>query len=346
MPKKDGNFTSMNVKAKYWQKVEGNIVSCNLCPHRCKIASGMKGACKTRENCEGGLYSLAYGNPCSVSIDPIEKKPLFHFFPKTKIFSLSTAGCNFHCLNCQNWNISQITPNEADNYEMSPECIVREAIRHKTGSMAFTYTEPTVFYEFLLDTARLARENEIKTVIVSNGYINSEPLTELCPWIDAANIDIKTFDDHIYRKLTGGSLQPVLDTLIALRKNGVWLEITNLIIPGWSDNSATINLMCKWLSENGFADTPLHFSRFFPAYKLPELNSTPEKTMIMAAEIAASHGIKYIYLGNMPQLSRENTNCSKCGKAIIERYGFRVRSHIGPNGECPFCGNIIPGIWK
>ena len=233
------------ILSRFQEKVEGNKVRCRICPHNCVIPDGKSGICHTRINRNGTLWSTAYGNPCSVSIDPIEKKPLFHFFPGEKILSLATAGCNFRCLNCQNWQISQSTPNEVSNYNFSPEELVRQAELSGTRLIAFTYTEPTVFYEYMYDTARTAHEQGMKTVIVSNGYINREPLLELIPYLDGANIDLKCFDNATYHKLTGGKLQPVLDTLKILRENKVWLEITNLLIPTYNDNSEQISLMCS-----------------------------------------------------------------------------------------------------
>jgi len=278
---------------------EGSKVTCLLCPHYCVIPEGKTGKCRTRINKEGVLYSLAYGNPCSVAIDPIEKKPLYHFLPGSQVLSIATAGCNFRCLNCQNWTISQASPENIDHYDLSPGQIINMALRHKTPSIAFTYTEPTVFYEYMFDIAVKAHEKGLKTVMVSNGYINSGPLEALCPYIDAANIDLKCFDDKMYRRLTGGKLQPVLDTLLTLHKTGVWIEITHLIIPGMTDNPVWFESMCRWLSDNGFASTPLHISRFFPAYKLPHLPPTPVKRIMEAKETALKCGLRFVYPGNI-----------------------------------------------
>lgn len=341
--------------ASYREKLAGDTVRCILCPHCCILHDGKTGICRTRVNFEGELYSLSYGNPCSISVDPIEKKPLFHFFPGSKIYSLATAGCNFHCLNCQNWSISQEFPSEQRRYNLSPEDVVKEALLHNTGSIAFTYTEPTVFYEYSSDIAKIAREKGVKTVLISNGYINEKPLLELCRWLNAANIDLKCFDDSIYKKLTGGKLQPVLDTLKTLKNNGVWLEITNLIIPGWSDSPEMIKAMCEWLADNGFKDTPLHFSRFFPTYRLSQLLPTPERSLVKAREIAEKAGIKYVYIGNIPDLHGENTSCPACGHRLVEREGYLVKqNYIKANpdeknpfreGLCRYCGEVISGVW-
>lgn len=348
-------IVNRNHLASYREKLADETIRCILCPHYCILQEGKAGICRTRENFRGELYSLSYGNPCSLSVDPIEKKPLFHFFPGSKIYSLATAGCNFHCLNCQNWSISQASPAELKHYELIPKDIVSEALRHNTGSIAFTYTEPTVFYEYILDIAKIAHSNEVKTVLISNGYINEEPLTELSKWLNAANIDLKCFDDTIYRKLTGGKLQPVLDTLKTLQKNGVWLEITNLIIPGWTDSPEMIKAMCEWLADNGFKDTPLHFSRFFPTYKLSQIRPTAESSLVKAREIAEKAGIKYVYIGNIPDLHGENTSCPACGHRLVEREGYLVKQNdIKINQEeknplrmglCRFCGEVISGVW-
>jgi len=340
------NADRFQILSRYQEKTEGNRVRCHICPHNCLIPEGKQGICRTRINREGTLWSMAYSNPCSVSIDPIEKKPLFHFLPGENIFSLATAGCNFRCLNCQNWQISQSAPNELKSYDLSPEEVVHQAELSGTRLIAFTYTEPTVFYEYMFDTARIAHERSLKTVIISNGYINREPLLELISFLDAANIDLKCFDNDIYLKLTGGKLQPVLDTLITLKKKNVWLEITNLLIPTFNDNPEQIKAMCSWLADNGFSDTPLHFSRFFPHYRLPDTAPTPVKLLLQAKQIAEDSGIKYVYLGNIPQLSDENTICANCRKALIIREGFSVKENQILKSKCRYCGTAIPGVWE
>ena len=259
---------------------------------------------------------------------------------------MATAGCNFKCLNCQNWEISQSSPQEVIHYDLLPEAVVELASNRQIASIAFTYTEPTVFYEYVYDTAKLAHQKNMKTVIVSNGYINEKPLLDLCPFLDAANIDLKCFDDHLYRKLTGGSLEPVLKTLKTLKAQGVWLEITNLIVPTYSDSPEMIESMCKWLVDNGFEDIPLHFSRFFPANQLPDLPPTPIKTLLAAREISQTAGMKYVYVGNVPALGYENTFCPSCKKLLIERTGFTVNKNFINDGKCLFCHTPIPGVWQ
>lgn len=332
--------------ALYQEKLPGNGVRCNLCPQNCTVREGKSGLCRTRVNKQGVLYSISYGNPCSIGVDPIEKKPLFHFFPGMKIFSLATDGCNFRCLNCQNSRISQSTPSLQAHYDLMPEELLQQALHQGTNSIAFTYTEPTVFYEYVYDTARLAHEKGLKTVSISNGFINEMPLLALCPYLDAANIDLKCFDDAVYFKLTGGRLQPVLDTLKTLKANGVWLEITNLLVPGYSDSPEMIQSMCDWLIENGFSETPLHFSRFFPAYKLAQLPPTNESALIGAKEIAEKAGMKYVYLGNIPGLHGENTYCPACKRLVVERNGYVVTRNLIHNASCPFCNEPIAGVWE
>jgi len=340
------DFGKWSRLALHQEKLPDNVVRCHLCPYNCMIHEGNYGICQTRVNHQGELYSLAYGNPCSISVDPIEKKPLFHFFPGTKIYSLATTGCNFRCLNCQNWHISQSSPSAMDHYDLAPEEVVQQALHQSTNSIAFTYTEPTVFYEYVYDTAKIAHEKGVKTVLISNGFINEKPLLDLCPYLDAANIDLKCFDDAVYRQLTGGRLQPVLDTLKTLKENGVWLEITNLLVPGYSDSPKMIQSMCDWLIENGFADTPLHFSRFFPTYKLSQLPPTDEAVLIQTKEIAEKSGMKYVYIGNIPGLHGENTYCPDCKQMLIKRIGYVVKKNLIHNGRCTFCGEPVAGVWE
>lgn len=287
-------------EATYWFSEQNGIVRCQLCPHACQLKEGQTGICRTRENIGGTLYTTAYGNPCSIAVDPIEKKPLYHFLPGSRILSLATAGCNLRCKNCQNWTISQKGPEEIPSYELSPEAVVELAVKERTESIGFTYTEPTVYFEYMLEIAKLARKAGLKTVLVSNGYINPEPLKELCAYLDAANIDLKVFDESLCRKLTGSELKPVLETLRLLKQEYVWLEITNLLVPGFSDDPLKVQEMCSWLVINGFSDTPLHFSRFFPNHQLMDVAPTPVEHVIQACETAKNAGIRFVYAGNMP----------------------------------------------
>jgi pyruvate formate lyase activating enzyme len=321
-------------------------IQCTVCPNECIVKPGEESICHNRVNYGNTLYSIAYGNPCAVHVDPIEKKPLLHFLPQSSAFSIATAGCSFACLNCQNWEISQTSPSKTQNIELFPESVVSSSIRNNCESIAYTYSEPISFYEYMFETAKIARKQNIKNVMVSNGYINPEPLKQLIPYIDAANIDLKAFDSALHLKLTGGKLQPVLDTLVTFLKNKVWLEITNLIVPSWSDNFDKIREMCKWLTDNGFSLVPLHFSRFSPLYKLTQLPVTPLSTLVKAKEIALHEGLKFVYIGNVPGKGFENTYCPGCSKLVVERSGFSILSNNLSDGKCKFCRAAIPGVWK
>jgi pyruvate formate lyase activating enzyme len=333
--------------AKYWENVNDTTVRCLLCPNFCVIQDGQVGICKDRKNIDGKLYSLSYGRIVALNIDPIEKKPLYHFLPMSTVLSFGTAGCNFSCKNCQNWDIAQASPLSVKSYNYSPEQLVKAALSQNISSIAFTYNEPTVFYEFMYETALLAKNNGLKTVLVSNGYINPQPLADLIPYLDAANIDLKSFDDNIYLRLNGGKLQPVLNTLKTLKENGVWLEITNLIVPTYTDDLNMIENMVKWLIDNGFADVPLHFSRFFPAYKLSNLPPTPVETIMAAVKIARDNGMRYVYTGNVLDVNNDSTFCPQCNSILIKRQGYHT-SIIGLNseGNCTKCGYHIPGVWS
>lgn len=333
------------VETNLWTVVKDNTVKCLLCPHECLVREGETGLCRTRTNREGVLYSVAYGNPCSVAVDPVEKKPLYHFLPGTEILSLATAGCNLHCLNCQNWHISQVSPLSFQSYDMLPRQVAEMAVSCHVPSIAFTYTEPTVFYEFMFDSAVLAREKGLKTVAVSNGYINLEPLAALIPYLDAANIDLKCFDDKLYRRLTGGRLQPVLDSLLALLGAGVWIEITHLVIPGVTDDPVQFESMCRWLAENGFEAVPLHISRFFPCYKLQDLDHTPLESITRARDIALGCGLKFVYPGNVPSDKENHTRCPGCGRVVVERDHYTLAGLHLTKGSCNYCGATVQGLW-
>ena len=284
----------------FYTKLEDGAVRCALCPHSCLIKPGGRGLCRSRINQDGSLYSEAYGRPCALAIDPIEKKPLYHFHPGEECLSLACTGCNLRCKGCQNHDISQVKPAEANYYQLSPEELIATARKHRQNIIAFTYTEPLTWYEYTFDCAQLAHENGIKNVLVSAGYINEEPLRQIVPYIDAANIDLKYFNDETYRRMSGATLRPILNTLKILRENNVWLEITHLMIPG-TETAEEFRAMCSWLRENGFSDTPLHLSRFFPRYQLQQgYAHTPVSTLRKAKEIAREEGIRHVYLGNLP----------------------------------------------
>jgi len=333
-------------KLAMFQEETARGVMCRICPNECVLKEGELSDCRNRRVSGSKLYTLAYGNPCSANVDPMEKKPLYHFLPGTRAFSIATAGCNLACLNCQNWTISQTTPEKTRNYDLMPEKVLTEAAGRGCRSIAYTYSEPVTFYEYVYDTAFLARKAGIKNIIKSNGYINPEPLRKLCSVIDAANIDLKTFNETTCLKLTGGKLQPVLDSLKIYREMGVWLEITNLIVPSWTDNLDEIRRMCAWLAGNGFERTPIHFNRFYPTYKLEQLPPTPPELLFKAAEVAADEGLLYIYTGNVPGNEKSNTVCPSCKTEVITREGFRVTSNNTSEGRCNRCGKIIDGIWS
>ena len=339
-----GELWKWNKEALFYVQTAGGV-KCLKCPHGCELSTGEAGRCRNRVNHRGKMYSIAYGNPCAVHVDPIEKKPLFHFLPSSRAFSIAVAGCNLACLNCQNWQISQVSPPDTENYDMMPEKVVELCLDSHCESIAYTYSEPNTFYEYAYDTAKLARAAKVRNVWKSSGYINEEPLRRLCKVIDAANIDLKGFDETVYRKLNTASLAPVLRTLNVLHEERVWLEITNLVVPSWTDSLDMIRRMCEWLSSNGLQNCPLHFSRFSPLYKLNQLPSTPVSTLEQAREIARSAGLRYVYIGNVPGHEAEHTYCPGCRKMIIERRGFAILNNHLVNGRCKFCGEKIPGVW-
>ena len=287
-------------ECRYYQRLDDGAVECQLCPHRCRIADGKTGRCRSRRNHHGILASEVYGKPCALAIDPIEKKPLYHFHPGTTCLSLACTGCNFRCLNCQNHDISQASPADVNHYELMPEEVVALCVKHRCPGIAYTYTEPLTYIEYIIDTARLAHEKGLWNILITAGYVNPEPLADLLSYLDAANIDLKSFSDEIYREVSGGRLQPVLDTILAMKEAGVWIELTNLVIPGINDDMEMIRRMCRWLCENGLATAPLHFSRFFPRYKMQDAAHTPVQTLRMAQQVALEEGIQHVYLGNVP----------------------------------------------
>jgi len=294
---------------------------------------------------DGTLYSLTYGNPCSVNVDPIEKKPLYHFKPRSTAFSLATAGCNFRCLNCQNWEISQAKPEDLRSVELFPKEAVQMAIRSGTKSIAYTYSEAITFYEYMIDIARIARQQNVYNLLISNGYINRKPLLELCKVLDAANINLKSFEDAIYRKLNGGRLRPVLNTFKTLYEQGIHFEMTTLVVPGYIDDADMIKRMCGWILENLGPNHPLHFTRFVPRYKLNRLPPTPVSTLTRFRELAMKEGIRYVYVGNVPLHEGANTYCHHCHELLIERVGYNIPVFNINGNRCKFCNTIIPGRW-
>ena len=286
-------------ECRYYQRLDGGVVECLLCPHHCRMADGKAGICRSRRNHGGMLVSEVYAKPCALAIDPVEKKPLYHFHPGTTCLSLACTGCNFRCLNCQNHDISQASPSAVDHYALTPAEVVSLCRKHHCPGIAYTYTEPLTYIEYITDTARLAREAGLWNILVTAGYVCQGPLNDLLPYLDAANVDLKSFSDDIYRRVSGGRLQPVLDTILAMRDAGVWIELTNLVIPGMNDDMDMIRRMCRWLVDNGLSGTPLHFSRFFPRYQMQHIPPTPLSTLQSARRMAEEEGIKHVYLGNV-----------------------------------------------
>lgn len=286
-------------ECNYYQTMDNSNVECLLCPHHCQIADGRTGRCRSRRNRGGRLYSDAYGRPCALAIDPVEKKPLYQFHPGTKCLSVACTGCNLSCWNCQNHEISQAAPDEVDSYRIFPQQLVDICKEERCPGIAFTYTEPLTYIEYVTDTARLAHKQGLWNILVTAGFVEKEPLNDLIPHIDAANIDLKSFSDEIYKKVNGGRLDVVLNTIQTMHEAGVWIELTNLLIPGVNDNMEMVRMMCKWMMDNGMAEVPLHFSRFFPRFKMKNVSPTPLSTMNAARDTALKEGIKTVYLGNV-----------------------------------------------
>jgi len=333
-------------EARYYKKLPEGKVQCELCPWQCVVESGQRGRCEVRENRDGTYYSLVYGRVAAHHIDPIEKKPFCHFLPGSRAFSIATAGCNFDCKFCQNWELARRRPEEIPNVAFSPEEVVRYAKRWDCQSIAYTYNEPTIFTEFIYDVASKGRKEGVRSVIVSNGFINRKPLLDLCRVVDAYRVDLKAFTEKYYREVVGGRLTPVLDTLITLKSQGTWTEIIYLTVPTLNDDMNKIREMVKWILQELGPDVPLHFSRFYPKYKLKNLPPTPIPTLEKARNVALDGGLNYVYMGNVPGHAGENTYCSNCHKIIIGRVGYRIFENHVVDGKCGFCGQSIPGIWK
>ncbi|MHC4389273.1 MAG: AmmeMemoRadiSam system radical SAM enzyme [Planctomycetota bacterium] len=322
-------------------------VQCELCPKMCIMKPGQSGECRVRINIDGVLQTVVYGFPCSLSLyDPVEKKPLFHFLPGTRILSVATVGCNLHCLNCQNWDISQTNPEDSKAGSLPPETLVRFAKRNRYLSIAYTYSDPIIFYEYTYDTSRLARAEGIQNVLVTAGYINKEPWQRLLKVVDAANIDLKGMTDDFYRRVCSGTLKPVQDALVLAKASGILLEVTNLVIPTLNDKPEQIRKLARWIKENLGSETPLHFSGFYPQYKMRNLPSTSLETLEMAREIGISEGLYYVYIGNVRSKEGENTYCPDCKGLLIERIGYTILQNRLRDGRCPDCGREIYGVWK
>ena len=323
-------------------------VICELCPRQCVIPAGAAGDCRIRVNLGGRLRATTYGRPSSIHIDPIEKKPLYHFRPGSPILSLATAGCNLHCLNCQNWQLSQRGGEEMEElYRAAPAELVATAQQQGCPSLAYTYSDPIVWYEYVEDTATLAHDAGLANVFVTAAYINPKPLRRLCRVLDATQADLKAFDDDFYRRINGASLRPVLDALVIFKEEGVWLEVSNLVIPTLNDDLAMIRRMVAWMVGALGADTPLHLLRFHPQYRMRNLPPTPAATLQRARAEALDAGLRYVYVGNVLGDAGNSTWCPRDGTLLIERSGFVItRFALTPEGTCPTCGESIPGVWQ
>jgi pyruvate formate lyase activating enzyme len=332
-------------EACYYKKLDDLKIQCNLCKHNCKISEGNKGICGVRQNKEGKLYSLIYGLCSSVGVDPIEKKPLYHFYPGSQVFSIGTIGCNFKCLHCQNYNISTATPGYSYIKKKSPEDVVNLAKQQGCRGIAYTYNEPSIWYEYTLDTARLAKKQFLYNVYVTNGYISEDPFREISEVLDAVNIDIKAFNESFYKKICKAKLQPVLDTCILAKELGIHLEITYLVIPGYNDSDKEVETFCKWVVEKLGLSVPIHFSRFHPDYNMLNVPPTPMETMIKIYNIAKKIGHFYVYLGNVPISEYWDTVCPKCGDICIKRVGFYLKTSGLNKGKCSKCREDLQIIY-
>lgn len=320
-------------------------VQCELCPRKCILENGARGNCRARINLDGKLQTLTYGNPAAVHIDPIEKKPLYHFHPSSLAFSIATAGCNLHCKYCQNWQLSQRSPEETNNYDLPPQKLVASAVKAKCRSIAYTYSDPVIFYEYTYDSAKLAKANNVLNVMVTAGYIEEKPLLELCKYIDAANIDLKGITEKYYREMSDATLAPVLNAIKVMIGQGVWVELTNLVVPTWNDKKSDFQELCAWIAKELGPDVPLHFSKFWPQHQLKNLPPTPVETMSTAWETAKKEGLNYVYVGNVPNHPSNNTYCPNDNMLLIKRQGYMILENNMIDGKCKSCKTKIPGRW-
>ncbi len=334
------------LEARFYEKLPGKSVRCKLCPRGCVVGDRKRGHCRVRENLGGTYYTLVHSRVCALHIDPIEKKPFFHFHPGILAFSLATVGCNVNCKFCQNWEISQAKPEDLPARYMPPANIAALAKQNQCPAVAFTYSEPTVWNEFVTDAADAARTEGLKAVVVSNGFIQQEPLKRLCRHVDAIKIDLKAFSAKYYREVVNAELQPVLDALVTTRKEAKWMEIVHLVVPTLNDSDAEFRDLVRWIKGNLGTDVPIHFTRFHPLYLLRNLPPTPIETLERAKAIANAEGLQYVYIGNVPGHPAENTYCPKCGRLLIERAGFTITQKHIRKGRCEHCQRVIPGVWS
>ena len=333
-------------EAMFWEEIEQKRVKCTLCPRECQVADVERGYCGVRENQGGRYQTLVYGALCSANVDPIEKKPLFHYLPGTSAFSVATAGCNIECKFCQNWQISQFRPEQVDSVKISPERLVEACGARRCSTIAYTYSEPVIFYEYMHDSAALARQHGIGSVMISNGYIQEKPMRQLCQHLTGVKIDFKAFSEKFYTETCAGELAPVLATLEVLKDVGIWFELVILVIPTLNDSPDEIKQMSQWVLKHLGPDVPMHFTRFHPTYRITNLPRTPVSTIDRCRRIALDAGVHYVYAGNVPTHPGENTYCHKCQQELIQRVGFRVAANRIKDGKCPKCGTTIPGVWS
>ncbi len=335
-------------EALLYEKLPGGEVKCGMCAHRCKIKPGKRGICSVRENQDGTLVSLVYGKLISAATDPVEKKPLYHFLPGSLSYSIASVGCNFRCRHCQNFGISQLPRGLGDSpipgEESTPQMVVAEAMGAGCRSISYTYTEPTIFMEFALETARFAKEKGLKNIFVSNGFMTPESVDLIAPYLDANNIDLKG-DDGFYRVFCGGRLAPVQETIIAMKERGVWVEVTTNIIPGLNDSDETLEMLARFIASVD-KDIPWHVTRFSPAFQMKDKEPTPLDTLKRARETGMRCGLMNVYIGNVPGSGAENTLCHRCGEVLIQRAGFRVEQDMISGGSCYSCGINQPGVWE
>ncbi|MFH1433252.1 MAG: AmmeMemoRadiSam system radical SAM enzyme [archaeon] len=342
-----GLMTEFMKEAMFYKELADDVVQCRLCNHFCAIKPGKRGICGVRENVSGKLFSLVYGKAVSEAVDPIEKKPLFHFLPGSLAYSVATAGCNFSCLFCQNSEISQAPKSggKVVGYDLTPAEIVERAIDEGCRSIAYTYTEPTVFFEYAYDTAVIAHKKGLKNVFVSNGFMTTEAIDKILPYLDAINVDVKGSSEVFYKEVVGARLQPVLDNIRYLHDKGVWVEVTTLIVPGHNDDDKSLKKIGEFVASVD-VNMPWHVSRFFPHFRMSDVAPTPVDVLKRAYRIGKKEGIKHIYVGNVPGSEYENTVCSKCGKVVVKRNGYYIESIDVKDGKCRFCGEKIEGVWK
>jgi pyruvate formate lyase activating enzyme len=340
-----GQANLSHVEARYYRKLADREIECDLCPRKCRLGDKERGYCGVRQNDGGVYYTLVYGKACAMNVDPIEKKPFFHVLPGTNALSIATAGCNVNCKFCQNWTISQVRAEQVNPIDLPPREVTENAKRYRCPSIAYTYTEPTVFFEYMVDTAVEARRKRIRNVVVSAGHINPEPLEELTKVVDAIKIDLKAFTQGFYKDYVRGDLAPVLEAIKLIARTKTWLEIVYLVIPTLNDAPADVGRMARWILREVGPDVPLHFTRFSPMYLIKNLPPTPVSTLEKLRRIALDEGLRYVYLGNIPGHEGENTICPKCRATLVRRYGFEIETNVIKGGTCPSCQNPIPGLW-